>query len=128
MRRRLAAIALVVPDYDEAIDYYVGVLGFDLVEDTVLTPSKRWVVVSPGGDCRLLLARAKNETEKAAIGAQSGGRVFLFLHTDDFDRDYAAWNEAGVEFEEGPRDERYGRVAVFRDLYGNRWDLIERRD
>ena len=123
---RLALIALVVRDYDEAIAYYCGVLGFALREDTALTPDKRWVVVSPGeGGSHLLLAKAADEAQRAAIGAQTGGRVFLFLHTDDFDADYARLNAAGVEFLETPRSEPYGRVVVFRDLYGNKWDLIE---
>ena len=123
---RLALIALVVRDYDEAIAYYCGVLGFALREDTALTPDKRWVVVSPGeGGSHLLLAKAADEAQRAAIGDQTGGRVFLFLHTDDFDADYARLNAAGVEFLETPRSEPYGRVVVFRDLYGNKWDLIE---
>ena len=123
---RLALIALVVRDYDEAIAYYCGVLGFALREDTALTPDKRWVVVSPGeGGSHLLLAKAADEAQRAAIGAQTGGRVFLFLHTDDFAADYARLNAAGVEFLETPRSEPYGRVVVFRDLYGNKWDLIE---
>ena len=125
----LSLIALVVDDYDKAIAYYVGVLGFVLVEDTSLTPEKRWVVVSPskGAQTRLLLARAANERQSAAVGKQSGGRVFLFLETDDFDTRFAALTAAGVNFTDGPRGEAYGTVAVFEDLYGNRWDLIERR-
>ena len=125
----LSLIALVVDDYDKAIAYYVGVLGFVLVEDTSLTPEKRWVVVSPskGAQTRLLLARAANERQSAAVGKQSGGRVFLFLETDDFDARFAALTAAGVKFTDGPRRETYGTVAVFEDLYGNRWDLIERR-
>ena len=116
-------------DYDKAIAYYVGVLGFVLVEDTSLTPEKRWVVVSPskGAQTRLLLARAANERQSAAVGKQSGGRVFLFLETDDFDARFAALTAAGVKFTDGPRRETYGTVAVFEDLYGNRWDLIEKR-
>ena len=126
MDRRLALVALVVRDYDEAIAYYTGVLGFQLVEDTVQSPSKRWVMVRPGGTgTGLLLAKAANAAQAAAVGAQGGGRVFLFLHTDDFDRDYRAWCAAGVRFVEAPRDEAYGKVVVFEDLYGNRWDLIE---
>ena len=125
----LSLIALVVDDYDKAIAYYVGVLGFVLVEDTSLTPEKRWVVVSPskGAQTRLLLARAANERQSAAVGKQSGGRVFLFLETDDFDARFAALTAAGVKFTDGPRRETYGTVAVFEDLYGNRWDLIEKR-
>ena len=126
MTQRLALIALVVRDYDEAIAWYTGVLGFELVEDTVQSAAKRWVVVRPkGGEAGLLLAKAANEAQAAAVGAQTGGRVFLFLHTDDFARDYAAWKAAGVRFVESPREEAYGRVVVFEDLYGNRWDLIE---
>ena len=121
----LARVALVVEDYDQALDYYVGTLGFELTEDTELTPSKRWVVVTPpGSECSLLLAKAKNDDQRAAIGQQSGGRVFLFLHTDQFESDYAKYSEAGVDFIEEPREEAYGTVVVFRDLYGNLWDLI----
>ena len=125
----LAQIALVVRDYDEALAYYVGVLGFELVEDRPMPePGKRWVSVRPrGGGCGLLLARAANEAQRAAIGNQSGGRVFLFLHTDDFARDHAAWSARGVRFREAPREEAYGTVAVFEDLYGNAWDLIQPR-
>lgn len=127
MHQRLAHITLVVLDYDEAIRYYTDVLGFELLEDTPLTPEKRWVRVRPRGTadgCALLLARAATPEQQAAVGRQSGGRVFLFLHTDDFDRDHAAYRARGVTFVEAPRDEAYGRVAVFADLYGNRWDLI----
>lgn len=121
----LARVALVVADYDEALDYYVGTLGFDLTEDTELTPAKRWVVVTPpGSDCALLLAKAKNDEQRSAIGDQCGGRVFLFLHTDQFESDYARYLEAGVDFIEEPRQEAYGMVVVFRDLYGNLWDLV----
>ncbi|MEM9301000.1 MAG: VOC family protein [Pseudomonadota bacterium] len=131
MKQRLTALALVVADYDEAIEWYTEALGFDLVEDTPLGGGKRWVVVEPPGDsggCRLLLARATSEDQEAAIGNQTGGRVFLFLETDDFHADYARYLDAGVEFEEdAPREEAYGTVIVFRDLYGNKWDLIERR-
>lgn len=118
----------MVRDYDEAIGFYVGKLGFALIEDTPLTPAKRWVTVAPaGGGTRLLLARAADERQAAAIGAQSGGRVFLFLETDDFERDFATFSARGVDFVRPPRDEPYGRVAVFADLYGNLWDLIEPR-
>ena len=129
MSRAVVQVAIVVRDYDEALDWYTGVLGFEVVEDTPLSPGKRWVVVAPGegGGARLLLARASGPAQEARIGDQTGGRVFLFLHTDDFDRDHAAWTARGVRFVEGPRDEEYGRVAVFEDLYGNRWDLIEPR-
>jgi catechol 2,3-dioxygenase-like lactoylglutathione lyase family enzyme len=127
MAQTIAAVALVVPDYDEAIAYYTGVLGFDLVEDTPLGGGKRWVLVAPPGSSgtRLLLARAATPEQQAAIGNQTGGRVFLFLHTDDFHRDHAAWLARGVEFVEPPREETYATVAVFRDRYGNRWDLIQ---
>jgi catechol 2,3-dioxygenase-like lactoylglutathione lyase family enzyme len=129
MMQTIAAVALVVPDYDEAIAYYTGVLGFDLVEDTPLGGGKRWVLVAPPGSpgTRLLLARAATPEQHATIGNQTGGRVFLFLHTDDFHRDHAAWLARGVEFVEPPRAESYATVAVFRDLYGNRWDLIQPR-
>ena len=127
MRQSLSAVALVVPDYDAALDFYVGTLGFDLIEDTVLSEEKRWVLVAPpgGGGCRLLLARAADEAQAKAIGNQTGGRVFLLLDTDDCARDVAAWAEAGVGFEGPIRDEPYGKVAVFRDPFGTRWDLIE---
>jgi catechol 2,3-dioxygenase-like lactoylglutathione lyase family enzyme len=128
MKQHIALVAIVVADYDEAIAWYTGKLGFALVEDTPQTPGKRWVVVAPpGGGTALLLAKAANDRQRQAIGNQTGGRVFLFLHTDDFRRDHAAYSERGVRFVEGPREEAYGRVAVFEDLYGNRWDLIERR-
>ena len=128
MKQHLSAIALVVPDYDAAIAFYVGVLGFDLIEDTPRSPTKRWVLVAPpGGQTRLLLAKAASEAQRAVIGQQTGGRVFLFLSTDDFDRDYALMRQKGVVFEETPRDESYGRVAVFVDPFGNRWDLIEEK-
>ena len=125
--QRLALVTLVVDDYDRAIDYYVRTLGFALVEDTPLGGGKRWVVVSPQGGVGsgLLLAKAANDRQKQAVGQQTGGRVFLFLHTDDFRRDHAAYSKRGVTFVEGPRQEAYGTVAVFTDLYGNRWDLIE---
>ena len=126
MTRRLALVTLVVDDYDRAIDYYVRTLGFALQEDTDLGAGNRWVVVSPGAQgSALLLARAANDRQTQAIGQQTGGRVFLFLHTDDFKRDHAAYTQRGVTFVEGPRQEPYGTVAVFTDLYGNRWDLIE---
>ena len=126
MRQHLGLVALVVRDYDEAIAWYTNVLGFTLLEDTPRSPAKRWVVVAPpgAGETGLLLARAATDGQRAAIGNQSGGRVFLFLHTDDFDRDFAGMTERGVRFMESPRDDEYGRVAVFEDLYGNRWDLI----
>jgi catechol 2,3-dioxygenase-like lactoylglutathione lyase family enzyme len=127
MRQFISLIALLVRDYDEALAFYVGRLGFTLVEDTPMGGAKRWVVVSPpgGAETRLLLARAADEAQAGAVGAQGGGRVFLFLTTDDFARDHARMTDAGVVFKEAPRHEPYGVVAVFEDLYGNRWDLIE---
>jgi len=127
MTQHLAAIALVVADYDEAIDFYVGKLGFDLIEDTKLGDSKRWVLIAPPGssETRLLLAKADNAEQAARVGNQTGGRVFLFLQTDDFQRDYSAMRARGVRFLEEPRNETYGTVAVFADLYGNKWDLIQ---
>jgi len=123
---RLATVALLVPDYDAGIAFFAGRLGFRLVEDTGLGDGKRWVrLAPPGGGAALLLARAVTEEQRAAIGRQGGGRVWLFLETDDFARDHAAFAAAGVAFEEAPRREPYGTVAVFRDPFGNRWDLIE---
>ncbi len=122
----IAHLALVVADYDEAIGFYTRKLGFELVEDTVLSESKRWVRVAPPGskECCLLLARAANQEQKSRIGNQTGGRVFLFLHTDDFWRDYTRFVENQVRFVRPPSVEEYGTVAVFEDLYGNLWDLI----
>lgn len=116
-----------MPDYDEAISYYCGVLGFELVQDTPLGDEKRWVIVRPGDPAgsALLLARAASEQQSAHIGDQTGGRVFLFLETDDFAADHARYIAAGVRFVEPPRTEPYGTVAVFEDAFGNRWDLIE---
>ena len=125
-RRSVGAVAILVPDYDEAIDYFVGTLGFTLIEDTRLSEGKRWVLVSTGAGTSLLLAKAEGERQIAAIGNQSGGRVFLFLTTDDFWRDYRTYKSRGVAFREEPRHEEYGIVAVFTDKYGNQWDLIER--
>jgi catechol 2,3-dioxygenase-like lactoylglutathione lyase family enzyme len=124
---KLAMTTLVVRDYDEAIDFYTRVMRFRLVEDTAMSPSKRWVVVAPGDDgTKLLLARAASPEQEAAIGRQTGGRVAFFLHTDDFDGDVAHLRAHGVRFaEDAPREEAYGRVIVFHDLYGNKWDLIE---
>ena len=123
---RLGAVSLLVRDYDEAIAFYVGKLGFDLSEDTDMGGGKRWVTVTPkGGETSLLLARATTPEQTARIGDQSGGRVWLFLETDDIARDHAAWTAAGVRFREAPRREAYGMVAVLEDLYGNAWDLIE---
>lgn len=127
MNQRLVQVALVVADYDEAIRFYTDVLGFQLVEDTPMSETKRWVVVKPKGEgiFTLLLAKAANEEQKAIIGNQAGGRVFLFLHTDDFWRDYKNLVEKGVTFVRGPSEEEYGTVGVFKDLYGNLWDLIQ---
>lgn len=130
MRQSIGAIALVVPSYEKALAFYVGVLGFRLVEDTPLSDGKRWVLVTPRsseGTC-ILLARAATEEQRQVIGRQAGGRVFLFLHTDDFWRDYRSYQKAGVEFLEAPRLENYGVVAVFRDPFGNRWDLLQPAD
>ena len=126
VQQQLALVALVVGDYDEALAFYVDTLGFELVEDReVPEQAKRWVVVrTPGSSCALLLARAANAEQAQAIGAQSGGRVFLFLHTDDFQRDYQRYRDRGVRFVRPPEDQPWGRVAVFADLYGNQWDLI----
>jgi len=126
VRQSIARVAIVVRDYDEAIAYYVGGLGFTLVEDSPREGGKRWVVVAPPGDggTALLLARAATPEQERSVGNQTGGRVFLFLHTDDFARDHAAMQARGVTFIEAPRHESYGTVAVFRDLYGNKWDLV----
>jgi catechol 2,3-dioxygenase-like lactoylglutathione lyase family enzyme len=124
--RFIGMITVVVRDYDEAIAWYTKVLGFSLVNDTALSESKRWVIVAPESNgARLLLAKADDDTQKASIGNQTGGRVALFLHTDDFPVDHAKMIEAGVHFLEEPRHEPYGIVAVFEDLYGNKWDLLE---
>ena len=125
-QRKIATVALVVAGYGEAIAWYTQKLGFTLFDDVDLGGGKRWVTVGPqGGGMRLLLAEAADETQRARIGDQTGGRVFLFLETDDFARDHAAMLTAGVDFRETPRHEAYGTVAVFADLYGNLWDLIE---
>jgi catechol 2,3-dioxygenase-like lactoylglutathione lyase family enzyme len=123
----IATVALVVRDYDEALAWYTAMLGFVCIEDTDLGGGKRWVVVAPPGErgAWLLLARAATPGQAARIGDQTGGRVFLFLETDDFVRDHAAMTARGVTFTEAPRSEAYGTVAVFTDLYGNRWDLIQ---
>ncbi len=129
MSPSLALVTYLVPDYDAGIDHLTRDLGFDLIEDTDLGDGKRWVVVAPPGDAgtRLLLARAVGPAQIAAIGAQAGGRVLFFLHTDDLDRDHARLIARGIAFEAPPRSEPYGRVAVFRDTFGNCWDLIEPR-
>ncbi|MEI3801430.1 MULTISPECIES: VOC family protein [unclassified Chitinophaga] len=127
MHQRIAHISLLVNDYDEAIRFYTEKLSFKLVEDTRLNDTKRWVLVAPPGanECCLLLAKAASEQQAASVGNQSGGRVFLFLYTDNFERDYKAMLEKGINFVRPPKDEEYGRVAVFEDLYGNLWDLLE---
>jgi catechol 2,3-dioxygenase-like lactoylglutathione lyase family enzyme len=128
MKQRLGLVSLVVRDYDEAIAFFVGKLGFDLVEDKpVPEQAKRWVVIAPPGaqESRLLLARASTPEQAARIGAQTGGRVFLFLYTDDFWRDYERYRAKGVEFVRPPAQHDYGTVAVFKDLYGNQWDLLQ---
>lgn len=124
----LHAVTLVVKDYDEALDWFTRVLGFETLEDTDLGGGKRWILVAPrgSGGARLLLARAVTPEQLSRVGDQTGGRVFLFLDTDDFARDHAALRAAGVRLHGEPRDEPYGRVVVFEDLYGNRWDLVER--
>jgi catechol 2,3-dioxygenase-like lactoylglutathione lyase family enzyme len=130
MPQSLGLVSLVVPDYDEALAFYVGVLGFQLIEDRdVPEQAKRFVIVRPRGpgQAGLVLARASSPEQRERIGNQTGGRVFLFLYTDDFERDYAAYREKGVEFMRPPLDAPYGRVAVFRDIYGNLWDLVQPR-
>jgi len=126
MSQSLALTALVVREYDEAIAFYVGKLGFALTRDDDMGSGKRWVVVTPpGSQAGLLLARAVSDHQASRIGDQTGGRVGFFLHTDDFERDHAAMTAAGVKFVEQPRREPYATVAVFEDLYGNRWDLLQ---
>lgn len=126
MKQQIAHIALVVADYDEAIKFYTEKLNFVLIEDTTLSPTKRWVLIAPQGSdgCRLLLAKAANEEQKSRVGNQTGGRVFLFLHTDDFWRDYERMMKEEINFIRKPSQEEYGTVAVFEDLYGNLWDMI----
>ena len=129
MPQSIGYVALVVREYDEAIEFFARVLGFEVVEDTAVGEGKRWVLVRPrgsGGTC-LLLARAATPEQAARVGDQTGGRVGFFLHTDDFRRDYEALRSRGVRFSEEPREEGYGTVAVFEDLYGNRWDLLQPR-
>ena len=128
MKQAIGLVALVVRDYDEALEFYLNTLGFSLVEDTdIPEQDKRWVVVAPPGSSgsHLLLARAVGEEQSSRIGNQTGGRVFLFLHTDDFWRDYNAYKAKGVAFVREPKEERYGTVAVFKDLYGTLWDLLQ---
>jgi catechol 2,3-dioxygenase-like lactoylglutathione lyase family enzyme len=127
MKQFIAHLALLVHDYDEAIEFYTKKLGFSLIEDTVLTEQKRWVLVAPPGsrECSLLLAKAAKPEQQLTVGNQTGGRVFLFLYTDDFNRDYQNMIDKGIHFVRDPVREIYGTVAVFEDLYGNLWDLIE---
>ena len=127
MKQQIAHIALVVDDYDQAIGFYTEKLNFTVIEDTILSETKRWVLVAPKNSdgCCLLLAEAANDEQKSRVGNQTGGRVFLFLYTDDFWRDYKNMQEKGVSFVREPVTESYGTVAVFKDLYGNLWDLIE---
>lgn len=127
MNQRLAYITLMVDDYDKAIEFYIGKMNFKLIEDINLSENKRWVLVKPigSGDCCLLLAKAATERQKSMIGNQTGGRVFLFLHTDDFKRDYQNLLNNGIKIVREPVEEKYGTVAVFQDIYGNNWDLIE---
>ncbi|CAM4344489.1 VOC family protein [Zobellia roscoffensis] len=129
MNQAIAQVTLVVKNYDDAIDFYTNKLGFSLVDNIELGDNKRWVTVSPPNlnGLSLLLAEATNDEQRKAIGNQTGGRVFLFLHTDDFWRDYKTMKDNGVEFNENPREEPYGTVVVFKDLYGNLWDLIEKK-
>jgi catechol 2,3-dioxygenase-like lactoylglutathione lyase family enzyme len=130
MPQKIGYVSLLVRDYDEAIKYFIGMLLFDLVEDTPLADGRRWVLVAPRGsnETRILLAKAATPEQAARIGDQAGGRVLLFLHTDDFWRDYDDMKWRGVRFRETPRREDYGTVAVFEDLYGNRWDLLQLRE
>ena len=130
MKQSIGYVSLIVQDYDEAIKFYVDTLGFRLIEDTFIeAQNKRWVLVAPPGstETRLLLARAVGAEQSSRIGNQTGGRVFLFLHTDDFWRDFNAFKSRGVVFVRDPKEESYGTVAVFRDLYGNLWDLLQRK-
>lgn len=127
MKQYIAQFALVVKDYDEAIDFYTQKLNFELIEDTKQSEEKRWVVVKPKGatETAILLAKAANQEQESRVGNQTGGRVFLFLYTDDFWRDYNQMQEKGIKFIREPKEEIYGTVAVFEDLYGNLWDLLE---
>ncbi|MDG1334137.1 MAG: VOC family protein [Crocinitomicaceae bacterium] len=127
MKQQIVQISVIVRDYDEAIAFYTEVMKFDLIEDTKRSEDKRWVVVAPpdGNGCTVLLAKAKNEEQLSRVGNQTGNRVFVFLHTDDFWRDYQHLSKHDVKFKGEPREEEYGTVVVFADLYGNLWDLIE---
>ncbi|HZZ18593.1 MAG TPA: VOC family protein [Opitutaceae bacterium] len=126
MSQAVNCVAMLVREYDEAIAFYKEKMGFEVIQDTPMGEGRRWVIIAPKGTsgARLLLARAKNDAEKASVGCQAGGRVFLFLQTDDFARDHARMLGLGVKFSELPRHEPYGTVAVFEDLYGNKWDLL----
>jgi catechol 2,3-dioxygenase-like lactoylglutathione lyase family enzyme len=130
LKQQIAHIALVVADYDEAIKFYTKKLHFTLIEDSILSETKRWVLVKPPGadSCCLLLAKAANDEQKSRVGNQTGGRVFLFLYTDNFWRDYKDMQQNGISFVREPVEEAWGRVAVFKDLYGNLWDLIEKKN
>jgi uncharacterized glyoxalase superfamily protein PhnB len=129
MKQQLVNVAIVVDNYDDAIEFYTKKLHFDLIEDTQLSPTKRWVLVAPKNSegCRLLLAQASNEEQESRVGNQTGGRVFLFLHTDDFERDYQNLKEHNIKIIRERVEETWGTVVVFEDLYGNKWDLIEPR-
>jgi catechol 2,3-dioxygenase-like lactoylglutathione lyase family enzyme len=128
MATTLGMIAIVIPDYDEAIAHYVDDLGFTLIEDTELSPEKRWVVIAPNKEgARILLAKASNTQQEAAIGNSTGGRVGFFLYTDNFPETYEKYRERAIEFTEKPRSESFGQVVVFKDKYGNKWDLIENK-
>lgn len=127
MKQKITTVAILVKEYDEAIQFYTKKLSFTLIEDTRLSETKRWVLIAPRGDagCNLLLAKASDEEQRSRIGNQTGGRVFLFLHTDDLDRDYQKLLDNKIKIIREPHVEEYGKVAVFEDLYGNLWDLIE---
>ena len=130
MKQQIVHLALVVDDYDEAIKFYTEKLNFDLIEDTALSETKRWVLVAPKGsqEFSLLLAKADGAIQKQSIGNQSGGRIFLFLNTDNFDRDYQNLKDNNIEIVREPKTEAYGKVLVFKDIYGNLWDLIQRNN
>lgn len=125
----LGMLTLLVDDYDRGIEYFTKTLGFSLIEDTSLSPEKRWVVLAPDANegARVLLAKASSPAQESSIGSQTGGRVGFFLYTDDFDRDYSLMRSKGVDFAETPRQESFGKVVVFSDIFGNKWDFIERR-
>lgn len=127
MKQQIAHVAIVVNDYDEAINFYKDKLHFTVIEDTMLTETKRWVIIAPRGStgCNLLLAKASGDEQKSRVGNQTGGRVFMFLHTDEFWNDYADMLENKINFIRLPSEEPYGTVAVFEDLYGNLWDLVQ---